>query len=99
MFKWCFVIYGILSGTSPQLSHSYPTVTSQVEKVLIAIGNNTYSAKEIMESIGLKDKSNFLENYLYPAIGLKLVESLYPEQPKHPKQKYHLTEQGKNLLK
>lgn len=52
-----------------------------------------------MESIGLKDKSNFLENYLYPAIGLKLVEALYPEQPKHPKQKYYLTEKGKDLLK
>lgn len=45
----------------------------------------------------LRDKSNFLENYLYPAIGLKLVEPLYP-QPKHPKQKYYLTEQGKSLL-
>jgi ATP-dependent DNA helicase RecG len=28
-----------------------------------------------------------------------LVEPLYPEQPKHPKQKYRLTEKGKELLK
>ena len=27
-----------------------------------------------------------------------LVEPLYPDQPKHPKQKYRLTEQGKALL-
>ena len=52
-----------------------------------------------MESMGLKDKGNFLENDLYPAIELKLVEPLYPEQPKHPKQKYRLTEKGKALLK
>lgn len=76
-----------------------PTVTPQVEKVLVAIGVNTHSAKEVMESMGLKDKGNFLENYLYPAIELKLVEPLYPEQPKHPKQKYRLTEKGKALLK
>lgn len=48
--------------------------------------------------MGLKDKSNYLENHLYPAIGLKLVEPLYPNQPKHPKQKYHLTEKGKTFL-
>lgn len=82
----------------PQLPDSNPTVIPQVKKVLVAIGGNTYSAKEIMESMGLKDKSNFLENYLYPAIRLKFVEALYPEQPKHPKQKYHLTEHGKSLL-
>ena len=76
-----------------------PTVTPQVEKVLVAIGVNTHSAKEVMESMGLKDKGNFLENYLYPAIELNLVEPLYPEQPKHPKQKYRLTEKGKALLK
>ncbi len=84
---------------TPQLPHSCPTVSPQVKKVLVAIDGNTCSAKEIMESMGLKDKSNFLENYLYPAIGLKLVEPLYPEQPKHPKQKYNLTEKGKTLLK
>lgn len=82
-----------------QLPDSFPTVIPQVKKVLVAIGNNICSAKEIMELMSLKDKSNFLENYLYPAIKLNLVEPLYPEQPRHPKQKYHLTEQGKALLK
>ena len=52
-----------------------------------------------MERMGLKDKSNFLENYLYPVIGLEMVEPLYPEQPKHPKQKYRLTEKGNIRLK
>ena len=79
--------------------YSYPTVTPQAEKVLMAIGANTFSAKEIMEKMGLKDKSNFLENYLYPAIELDMVELLYPEQPKHPRQKYRLTEKGKTQLK
>ncbi len=51
-----YVMYGILLGKTPQLPHSTP----QVEKVLVAIGVNTHSAKEVMESMGLKDKGNFL---------------------------------------
>ena len=84
---------------TPQSPHSHPTVTPQVEKVLAVIGENLFSAKGIMERIGLKDKKNLLEKYLYPAIELKLVESLYPGNPKHPKQKYRLTDKGKELLK
>ena len=52
-----------------------------------------------MGIIGLKDKSNFLELYLYPATKQNLVEPIYPENPKHPRQKYRLTEKGKNMLK
>jgi ATP-dependent DNA helicase RecG len=65
----------------------------------MAIGANTFSAKDILEKMGLKDKSNSLENYLYPAIKLDIVELLYTEQPKHPRWKYRLTKKGKILLK
>ncbi len=51
-----------------------------------------------MELMQLKDRENFLNNYLYPSMKEGLVEPLYPEQPKHPRQKYHLTEKGKTLL-
>lgn len=63
---------------------------------MTTIGSKILATKEMMELIGLKDKSNFLENYLYPAIGLDLVEPLYPENPKHPRQKYRLTEKAKD---
>ena len=99
VFRYVRDTVGQNPTATPQLPHSYPTVIPQVEKVLAAIGGDTYSAKEIMESMGLKDKRNFLKNYLYPSIELNLVEPLYPEQPKHPKQKYYLTEKGKTLLK
>lgn len=99
VFRYVRDTVGQIPTVTPQLPHSHPTVIPQVEKVLAAIGGDTYSAKEIMESMGLKDKRNFLKNYLYPGIELNLVEPLYPEQPKHPKQKYYLTEKGKTLLK
>lgn len=83
---------------SPQSAHSCPALTPQVEKLLPAIGGQTLSAKEIMGALGLKDKSNFLELYLYPAIRQGLAEAIYPDSPKHPGQKYRLTKQGKDLL-
>lgn len=46
----------------------------------------------------LKDRENFLNNYLNPSIDAGWVEPLYPHQPKHPKQKYRLTEKGKKYL-
>lgn len=53
----------------------------------------------MMDLLNLKDRRNFLDNYLNPAIVAGLVEPLYPDRPKHPKQKYRLTEKGKVLLK
>ena len=85
---------------TPQSPHSHPIVTPQVGKLIAALSDGVHSPKELMESIGLKDRSNFLENYLNAAIGLELVEAAYPDLTKHsPKQKYRLTEQGKALLK
>ena len=85
---------------TPQLPHSHPIVSPQVSKLIAALSDGVRSPKELMESIGLKDRSNFLENYLNAAVGLELVEAAYPDLTKHsPKQKYRLTEQGKALLK
>lgn len=62
------------------------------------IGECTYSLKEMMKLMDLKDRENFLNNYLVPSMEAGWVEPLYPNQPKHPKQKYRLTEQGKEVL-
>jgi ATP-dependent DNA helicase RecG len=62
------------------------------------IADKTLSAKEIMNLIGLKDKGNLLELYLYPAIRQGLIVPLYPDKPNHPRQKYRLTDKGKGLL-
>lgn len=39
----------------------------------------------------LKDRENFMENYLNPAMKEGFVVKLYPNNPKHPRQKYLLT--------
>lgn len=84
--------------STPQAPHKYPTSTPQVEILVKLIGEESYSIKEIMARMDLKDRKNFLNTYLNPSMNANLVEFLYPEQPKHPKQKYRLTEKGKALL-
>ena len=48
----------------------------------------------MMEQLKLSDRKNFLNNYLNPAIKVGFVRLLYPESPRHLRQKYLLTAQG-----
>ena len=58
------------------------------------VGKQELSVKEIMEDLGLKDRKNVLNLYLNPAIKEKFVRLLYPNSPRHPRQKYLLTVKG-----
>ena len=51
------------------------------------IGNNQCSFKDMLEGVGLKDRKNFLEYHLVPAISEGYVCLLYPDKPRHPRQK------------
>ena len=57
------------------------------------------SVKEIMEALELNHRPTFRTNYLHPALNEGFIIPLYPEKPKHPRQKYRLTEKGLELLK
>ena len=85
--------------------HKYPTSTPQVQDKLHAdnpnvmrlvqvVGEKELSVKEIMEGIGLKDRKNALNLYLNPAIKDGYIRMLYPQSPRHPRQKYLLTVKG-----
>ena len=52
------------------------------------------SVKEIMTGLQLKGRDNFLNLYLLPAITEGYVRLLYPDKPRHPRQKYLLTVKG-----
>ena len=55
---------------------------------------DSYSVKVIMEKLKMSDRKNFLDNYLNPAIKDGFVRLLYPDSPRHPRQKYLLTVKG-----
>ena len=63
------------------------------------IGDKELSIAEIMKALGLKHRPNFLEYHLNPAIKEGFVRMLYPDSPRHPRQKYLLTVKGLALYK
>lgn len=67
---------------------------AQLLAIVKAIGIEQCSLKVIMEKIELKHRPTFIANYLTPAIQSGLVIPLYPDSPKHPRQKYLLTIKG-----
>ena len=65
-----------------------------IRNLVIVVGNSQCSIKEMLEGVGLKDRKNFLEYHLTPAISEGYVRLLYPDKPRHPRQKYLLTVKG-----
>ena len=61
---------------------------------MAVMDDGLYSVKEMMFTLALKDRENFLENHLWPAIDDGFIEKLYPDNPNHPRQKYRLTEKA-----
>ena len=67
-------------------------------RLVLTMGAAKLSIKEIMTAIGLKGRDNFLNLYLNPAIENGFVRLLYPDSPRHPRQKYLLTVKGMMLF-
>ena len=60
----------------------------------MVVGLNEFSIKEMLGRLGLKNRENFMEVYLNPALKEKFVRMRYPDKPHHPRQKYLLTTKG-----
>lgn len=59
-----------------------------IERILSAIGDETLSATELMERLGLSHRPTFRKNYLNPALEQKLIERTIPDKPNSKNQKY-----------
>ena len=78
------------------LFHTNNPLVIELIKVL---GHEELSISQLMEKTGLKHRPNFIEYHLNPAISEGFVRLLYPDKPRHPRQKYLLTAKGLALLK
>ena len=91
--------------STPQVQDKHRTSTGQVQDkihtdnyniigIIKVIEFQQLSVKEIMTGLQLKGRDNFLNLYLLPAIAGGYVRLLYPDKPRHPRQKYLLTVKG-----
>ena len=78
------------------LFHTNNPLVIELIKVL---GYEELSISQLMEKTGLKHRPNFIEYHLNPAISEGFVRLLYPDKPRHPRQKYLLTAKGLALYK
>jgi len=92
----------VQSTQTEQVPNKLRTSTEQVQdntiRLVQTMGLEKLSIKEIMGKIELKHRPTFMENYLNPAIENGFVRLLYPDSPRHPRQKYLLTVKGMMLL-
>ena len=77
--------------------NQFLTNNANIKRLIATIGDKEMSVKEMMAAVGLKDRKNFLEYSLNPAIAEGFVRMLYPDSPRHPRQKYLLTVKGIGL--
>ncbi len=81
-----------------QLSDLLHTNNNNIVKVVLAIGEDEVSVGGMMQTLCLKDRKNFISLYLNPAIADGYVRLLYPQSPRHPRQRYLLTAKGLALF-
>ena len=82
-----------------KLPDKFVTENDYVKKLIKTMGNRKMSIKEMLEAIGLKNRESFMDVYLNPAIAEGFVRLLFPDKPRHPRQKYLLTAKGLALYK
>lgn len=78
------------------VGHNTDQVTDQVtdqdntsvNQLLSALGEDTLSAVELMERLGLSHRPTFRKNYLNPALEERLIERTIPDKPNSKNQKY-----------
>jgi len=82
------------SIVTPQVT---PEVTPEVRKMLTVI-QGEMSRTEIQHKLRLMDEKHFREHYQQPAVAMELIEMTIPDKPRSSKQRYRLTEKGREWL-
>ena len=82
------------TSTRTSTNNSVSSLSENVKRLVIVIGTEEKGIKEMMDAVGLRNRPNFIEYSLTPAINRGLVTMKYPDSPRHPRQKYLLTVKG-----
>jgi len=88
-----------LNTSKTPAEHQLEEIPNAILRLIGAIGNNWYSAKELRGKMGFKSKGSFIKNYLGPAQRDGIIQLEDSENSQSPNQRYGLTEKGKQFLK
>lgn len=77
-----------------QVPDKFTLENENISLIVRTMGNLEWKIKDLMAEFGLKDRENFMKLYITPAVNEGYVRMLYPESPRHPRQKYLLTAKG-----
>lgn len=88
------------SELAPNLSQLVTNLSVQVKNLIISLNKKNLSPLELqlVTKDAPKSRPYFKKHYIDPAFESGLIAILYPDKPNHPKQKYYLTEKGKEVL-
>ena len=86
------------NSTLQRVSNILEEVTAQVTAQVVWHCQVPRTAQEIMAMLRLKHLKTFRTNYLQPLLDAGWLEMTIPEKPRSSKQKYQLTEKGRELL-
>ena len=77
-----------------------PEVTQEVtqEVKLLSAFAGEMTRQQLKTALGLKDDEHFRQTYLLPALEAGLIEMTIPDKPRSSKQKYRLTDKGRQRL-
>ena len=68
--------------------------SAPLQETLRHLAEGPLGVRELMERCRLKNRAHFLTRYITPALRDGLIEPIHPESPRHPRQKYRLTDKG-----
>ena len=86
---------------SPTVHQLFTNLSEQAKLLIISLGEQKLSAKELqlVTSCSPKSKQLFIKQFIIPNIADGLLAVTHPDNPHHPQQKYYLTEIGLEILK
>lgn len=75
------------------------TNNDNIIELVRVVGYEEMGIKQMMEAKDLKDRKNFIDYHLTPALKERFVRMKYPDRPNHPRQRYLLTVKGQMLYR
>jgi Fic family protein len=95
-FFIAFMLRMILDTVTSSTPEVAPEVTPEVRLLSILAGE--MPRQQLKEALGLKDDEHFRKAFLLPALEADLIEMTIPDKPRSSKQKYRLTDKGRQVV-